>query len=273
LKNPVAVGYTYAAMEKRAETEKIQSLFLHLPGKMIPMQKPFVHAGRGFTLIELLLVVGILILLAAVGIPHLLEAQTRAKVSAAKSNLRVLASALECYRVDHSHYPPMRSQPPEDPLGLLADHQLTVLTTPLAYASASAMRDPFGVIRQRAYGFSRPGSQTAAVSIQPNPASTDLPVPTVVNPARSLLYYEYPSFSALALRPELRREAVALISIGPDSRDSFSVYAPFAGALPPLALQLGFQCGADCLYDPTNGTVSEGDIPRYTGDLSFFPQP
>lgn len=236
-------------------------------------RKPSPPSDRGFTLIELLLVVGILVVLAAVGIPHLLVAQTRAKVSAAKSNLRVLASAIESYRVDNSHYPPMRSQPPEDPLGLLADHQLTVLTTPLAYTTGAAMRDPFGVIRQRAYGFSRSVAGAVSSSSTTLPVDTELPVPVVVNPARSLLYYEYPSFSSLTLRPELRCEAVAVISIGPDSRDSFSVYAPIAGTLPPLALQLGFQHGVDCLYDPTNGTTSEGDIPRYTGALSLSHQP
>ena len=59
-----------------------------------------------FTLIELLIVVAIIAILAAIAVPNFLEAQTRAKVSRAKSDMRTLATALESYYVDNNNYAP-----------------------------------------------------------------------------------------------------------------------------------------------------------------------
>lgn len=61
---------------------------------------------EGFTLIELLIVVAIIAILAAIAVPNFLEAQARAKVSREKADMRTLATALETYAVDYNVYPP-----------------------------------------------------------------------------------------------------------------------------------------------------------------------
>lgn len=58
-----------------------------------------------FTLIELLIVVAIIAILAAIAVPNFLEAQTRAKVSRVTTDMRTLATALETYRLDNTGYP------------------------------------------------------------------------------------------------------------------------------------------------------------------------
>lgn len=58
-----------------------------------------------FTLIELLIVVAIIAILAAIAIPNMLEAQTRAKVARVKADLRTVAGAIEMYRLDCNRCP------------------------------------------------------------------------------------------------------------------------------------------------------------------------
>src|SRR5690606_31388316 len=61
--------------------------------------------SKGFTLIELLIVVAIIAILAAIAVPNFLEAQTRAKVSRVRNDMRTMATAAEAYRVDNNDYP------------------------------------------------------------------------------------------------------------------------------------------------------------------------
>ena len=80
--------------------------------------------AQGFTLIELLIVVAIIAILAAIAVPNFLEAQVRAKVSRAKSDMRTIATALESYAVDHNRHPIGGNEGSGNPLNLWdSDHR------------------------------------------------------------------------------------------------------------------------------------------------------
>lgn len=101
---------------------------------------------RGFTLIELLIVVAIIAILAAIAVPNFLEAQTRAKVSRAKADMRSLSTAIETYVVDYNTY--LYCNLPANALrtrGRPASKEtFERLTTPIAYLSGiEAFTDPF----------------------------------------------------------------------------------------------------------------------------------
>ena len=220
------------------------------------------HKLKSFTLLELIIVVGIVAILALIAVPNFLAVQTRAKVSNAKSNIRVLIDATEVYRVDWNRYPPTSQQLPADPYGILSDVQLKVLTTPVQYIAYTSFRDPFGKIKSQALG-----SQVNAA-----PGDSDFPIPEAPNPKGSLLYYNYHYFSRQTHNPEIDACGIAFVSIGPDRKDSFGVFRPFSSdALPPLALQVGISSPLDTQYDPTNGTISSGDICGFAGEVAVPP--
>lgn len=64
---------------------------------------------KAFTLIELLIVVAIIAILAAIAVPNFLEAQVRSKVARVRSDIRSYATALEAYYIDNNAYPPSGS--------------------------------------------------------------------------------------------------------------------------------------------------------------------
>jgi prepilin-type N-terminal cleavage/methylation domain-containing protein len=196
---------------------------------------------RGFTLIELLIVVAIIAILAAIAVPNFLEAQTRAKVSRVKNDLRSLATAIESYLVDNN-ITILGSNDWQQVLGLTADvarlYAHAKLTTPIAYLSSFLM-DPF-------YVESSQGTRMGRV-------------------------YEFRShndFSATDYaRCRLRGYIWGVNSIGPvtvrrTSDNDPSMQDVLRGIAP------GF------VYDPTNGTVSKGFIIRTNkGEYTFDNSP
>ena len=113
------------------------------------------RSQHGFTLIELLIVVAIIAILAAIAVPNFIEAQTRAKISRAQTDMRSIATAIEAYHVDTNKYPigylnirqavnvggaptpPFPTEPTDRNY-----YSQSFLTTPIAYIS-SIFIDPF----------------------------------------------------------------------------------------------------------------------------------
>ena len=88
--------------------------------------------NKGFTLIELLIVVAIIAILAAIAVPNFLDAQLRAKVAAAMTDMRALVTALEAYAVDNNVYP---CDGQEDGCEWIWNTSMFRLTSPIEYIS------------------------------------------------------------------------------------------------------------------------------------------
>ena len=196
-----------------------------------------------FSLIELLVVVAIIALLAAMAVPNLLEAQTRAKVVRVKSDLRALATAAEAYLVDHKRLPPNS----EGPLGGMTPGDITrwalPLSTPVAYISSAHLLDPFGNADAL---FTRGQAPYIYISCEPKDPLAAL-----------LLARAFPEDLALQERVVARR--YFLLSGGPDGRLEFQ---RLGSGLNGLTAFVQASVAGLAVYDPTNGTASVGDIIR-----------
>ncbi|MEQ8821141.1 MAG: prepilin-type N-terminal cleavage/methylation domain-containing protein [Sumerlaeia bacterium] len=196
---------------------------------------------RAFTLIELLIVVAIIAILAAIAVPNFLEAQTRAKTSRVKSDMRSLATALESYRVDSNQYP--YGDGTGD--GFTAVAGTRRLTTPIAYMttipidvfspdpntapSAGAFIHPYSPAFF--YVSSRPGGFPGIA------ASAGTWGWLVVDYRVNALAVAPNTVLGAALANESENVFWELRSLGPD-REGNSSFP----------------------YDPTNGTISSGDV-------------
>ena len=206
---------------------------------------PFTHTVKdGFTLIELLVVVAILAILSAVAVPNFLEAQTRSKISRVKNDMRSTASAIEMYHVDNNAYPPGYQTAPR--------YGLDVLSTPVAYLTTGIILDPFKA----------PG----------------LPV------GKSSLTYELMNIDNKTI--ERGGGAYSVDPLVPNGEPTIGIWwwlgsrGPngtfgFRPSEPEFDIrQRFFQANSntgqflDCLYDATNGTNSNGNIFRASGQTN-----
>ncbi len=208
---------------------------------------------RGFTLIELLIVVAIIAILAAIAIPNFLEAQVRSKVSAVKADMRTVVTGLESYAVDNNNkYPPVLNPPAVSYL-----NRLRPLTTPISYLTRISP-DPFNKAQGEAAGANPvqdptgrmiPASERRVLIYWAPPwliggSGVDTLHATLSQATRDILFREMPEEAT-------RNPNWVLISLSPDQDFDATDYDD--GTAWPNAIQL---------YDPTNGTISDGDIVR-----------
>ncbi|HXE71769.1 MAG TPA: type II secretion system protein [Candidatus Nitrosotenuis sp.] len=71
------------------------------------MSEPRQPIPRAFTLVELLVVLAILAVLAAILVPNFVRSRAQGRVTACKSNLKNIGTALEMYSTDHSKLYPL----------------------------------------------------------------------------------------------------------------------------------------------------------------------
>jgi general secretion pathway protein G len=113
-----------------------------------------VRAQRGFTLIEIMVVVVIIGVLGALVVPQFMNRPDQAKVTAAGSDLKAIATALEMYRLDNFAYPSTQqglAALVEKPSGRPEPRQWN----PQGYLRAVPL-DPWGT----AYQYQQPGTRS-----------------------------------------------------------------------------------------------------------------
>lgn len=195
----------------------------------------------GFTLIELLIVVAIIAILAAIAVPNFLEAQTRSKVSRSKADMRTYATALGAYHVDNNGYPTNNS------VGSASFFRpLTKLSTPVAYLTDGLLEDPFGNVDD---SFVSSGGKSFYFYL---PFTDDDPV---VNIGITL--------NLVPRLAEAEDLGWILVGSGPDRVMSFYLCQNAGGSTTSCLVELADDIlDGGSLYDPTNGTISYGDIRR-----------
>lgn len=223
---------------------------------------------HAFTLIELLIVVAIIAILAAIAMPNFLEAQARAKTSRAKSDLRTLATGLEAYRVDNNNYPYVTDGAAGEwlmPAGMPVNRTSPGgLTTPVAYLT-TALYDPFVEDKRDGGGttilpqgkqylhYERMGFGYDVNGTRYNDNGSGKRAVRVCADGNGTLNGTAPDFNSTdeALQP--RR--YVLYSIGPDR--THRLYDASG------AVFLRSRFSILNIYDPTNGTVSAGNVVRF----------
>jgi prepilin-type N-terminal cleavage/methylation domain-containing protein len=224
--------------------------------------------ARAFTLIELLIVVAIIAILAAIAVPNFLEAQTRAKVSAGKAALRTMELGLESYAVDNNKYPYTEIigttpwLPPGGTPRSYPQAECGGLTSPIAYLSTlpndSFKHDIGGVPVTAPVYYERAGFvfNISTGGQQPSNPPVNVPADAINTSKVDGIGTDVP-----AVTDTQTPMRYVLYSLGPDL--SFNP--------PPPDTTHKSRFNLNNRYDPTNGSVSPGNIVRYPGSQMYPP--
>ena len=144
---------------------------------------------RGFTLIEIMVVVVIIGVLGAIVVPQFMSRPDQAKVTAARTDIQAISTALEMYRLDTFNYPSTQqgldalSKRPSgtpvaknwNPQGYLKSLPLDPWGKPYQYAPQAAGENPFTLYSFGADGKSGGEGQYADVGYVPGQATVVQP--------------------------------------------------------------------------------------------------
>ncbi len=220
---------------------------------------------KGFTLIELLIVVSIISILSVIMVPNLKNMWIRAKVGRAQHDLRTLASALEMYYMDHGNYPYVQDKGGIEwqmPAGFPRNHDRgpAGLTTPTPYLS-SALRDPFLLDREGFNNENNPLLYYERCGFGFDIFGEYLPVKPVRMPvdANGTLLGTAPDYQEADCSKVPTRWVV--YSVGPDM--NHRVLNPDGTILVRSRFSILNR------YDVSNGIISQGNVVRFPGGLSF----
>lgn len=203
-----------------------------------------------FTLIELLIVVAIIAILAAIAVPNFLDAQVRAKVSRAQSDMRSIDTAITMYILEWNNEPRVtNANNPNNPgeysswWGFVS----YLLTTPQPYMSTLP---PMPFIDKQVLASWRGLGAGNGQSNQPYTVIRNTGVPYGWQPG--LCYtnnsglLKYNILISQKFHDDTGHSNYILYTCGPDSMDT-TVW------------------GTPEYYDPSNGSISFGDIYRFGG--------
>ncbi|MEN6624894.1 MAG: hypothetical protein ABFD69_01560 [Candidatus Sumerlaeia bacterium] len=214
------------------------------------------HSSRsrlGIGKVEVILIAAAACLFSMAAIPNFGEMRVLSDVARTRRDLAAIAIAMESYHADNSGYPAAYRESPIDHFSTSSSMDRRLLTTPVAYLS----KLPFDACRQGSPAYYR----FYAVAYQSR----------ITPPYYMRSYTTYPktAWMAWGLGPDwvqntggyfplpaiIANEALAAPQVGVDLNGNIIGRPPGYNGIP------GYN---GLRYDPTNGTVSWGDIYRFS---------